>query len=40
MLQKRIDEIFKELPSIFGIADEILIVEYGDDGPITEYYAE
>ena len=29
--QTKIDEIFKELPNVFGIADDILIVGYDDN---------
>ena len=32
MFVKKIYEIFKELPNIFDIADDILIVEYNDNG--------
>ena len=32
MFQKKIDEIFKELPNIFGIADDILVMVYEADG--------
>ena len=32
MFQQRTDEIFKDLPCIFGIADDILIVGYDADG--------
>ena len=32
MFQCKIDEIFKELPNLFGIADDILIVGYDADG--------
>ena len=31
MFQRTIDKIFKELPNVFGIAHEILIVGYDDD---------
>ena len=31
MLQHKIDEIFKEQPTIFGIADDILFVDYSAD---------
>ena len=30
--QDKIDENFKELPNVFGIADDILIVVYVADG--------
>ena len=29
--QRKIDEIFKELPNVFGIADDILVVGYNKD---------
>ena len=32
MFQKKIDEIFKELPDVFGTSDDIWIVGYDDDG--------
>ena len=32
LLQRKIDEIFKELPNVFGIADNILVVGYEADG--------
>ena len=32
MFQSEIDEIFKGLPNIFGIADDILIEGYDVDG--------
>ena len=32
MFQRKIDEIFKDLPNVFGIADDILAVGYDDDG--------
>ena len=32
MFQRKIDEIFRELPNIVGIADNILVGEYEDDG--------
>ena len=32
MLQDKIDEIFKDLPNVFGIADNILVVGYDSDG--------
>ena len=31
-VQYKIDDIFQELHNIFGIADDILIVGYDDDG--------
>ena len=32
MFQWKIDEIFNDLPNMFGIADEILTVGYDSDG--------
>ena len=32
MFQHKIDEIFKDLPNVFGIADDILVVRYDSDG--------
>ena len=32
MFQKKIDKILKELPNVFGIADDILAVGYNDNG--------
>ena len=32
MFQWKIDEIFKDLPNVFGIADDMLIVDYDADG--------
>ena len=32
MFQRKIDDQFKELPNIFGIADDILISDYYNDG--------
>ena len=32
MFQREIDEIFKDLPKVFGIADDILVAEYDVDG--------
>ena len=32
MFQRNIDEIFKELSNVFGIADNILVVGYEDNG--------
>ena len=31
MFQDKIDEIFKDLPNVFGIVDDILVVGYDDD---------
>ena len=30
--RKKIDEIFKMLPNVFGIADDILVLGYDDNG--------
>ena len=32
MFQRKIEEIFKELPNVFGIADDILVVGYDRNG--------
>ena len=32
MFQRKIFKIFKELPSMFGIANDILVVAYDDNG--------
>ena len=32
MFQRKIDEIFKDMPNVFGIADDILVAEYEADG--------
>ena len=32
MFQRKIDEIFNDLPNVFGIADDILVVGYQADG--------
>ena len=32
MLQRKIDEIFKDTPNIFGIANDILLIGYDKDG--------
>ena len=32
MFQEKIDQIFKELKNVSGIADDILIAGYDDDG--------
>ena len=31
MFQRKIDEIFKELPNVFGTADDMLFVGYDRD---------
>ena len=32
MFQQKINEIFNDMPNVFGIADDILVVGYEDDG--------
>ena len=32
MFQRKIDEIFKDIPSVFGIVDDILVAGYEADG--------
>ena len=32
MFQHKIDKIFDDMPNILGIADNILVIGYGDDG--------
>ena len=32
MFQRKIDEIFKDMPNVFGIADDILVAGYEADG--------
>ena len=32
MFQCKIDEIFSDMPNIFGIADDILVIGYNDNG--------
>ena len=32
MIQHKIDEIFNDMPNVFGIADDILVAGYYDDG--------
>ena len=32
MFQRKVDEIYKDLPNLFGIADNILVVQYDVDG--------
>ena len=32
MFQRKIDEIFNDMPNIFGITDDILVIGYEDDG--------
>ena len=31
-VSKEIDEIFKDMPNVFGIADDVLVAGYEDDG--------
>ena len=32
MFQREVDSIFKDLPDVFGIPDDILVVGYDKDG--------
>ena len=32
IFQHKIDEIFNDMPNVFGIADDILVVGYEDNG--------
>ena len=32
MFQRKIDEIFKDMPNVFSIADDILVAGYEADG--------
>ena len=32
MFQHKIDEIFNDMPNIFGIADDVLVIGYDEDG--------
>ena len=32
MFQQQNDEIFKDLPDVLGTADDILVVDYDNDG--------
>ena len=32
MFKWKIDKIFEDLPNVFGIADEILVVDYDSNG--------
>ena len=32
MFQHKIDEIFSDMPNVFGIADNILVIGYDDNG--------
>ena len=33
MFQHKIDKILNDMPNVFGIADDILVIGYNDDGP-------
>ena len=33
MFQCKIDEIFNDMPNVFGISDDILVIGYDEDGP-------
>ena len=33
MFQPKIDEIFNDMPNVFGIADDFLVIGYDKDGP-------
>ena len=32
MFQHKIDEIFNDIPNVFGITDDIIVIGYDDDG--------
>ena len=32
MFQRKIDEIFNDIPNVFGIANDILVIGYSKDG--------
>ena len=32
MFQYKIDEMFNDIPNVFGIADDILVIGYNKDG--------
>ena len=32
MFQRKIDEIFKDLPNVFSIAEDIVVISYDRDG--------
>ena len=32
MFERKIDEIFKDMPNVFGIVDDILVAGYEADG--------
>ena len=36
MFQRKIDEIFKDMPNVSGIADDILVVGYEADGKVHD----
>ena len=36
MLQHKIDEIFKDMPNVFGIADDILVIGHDSDGKVHD----
>ena len=38
MFQRKIDELFQELPNTFGIADDILIAEFDNMTETTMLY--
>ena len=40
MLQRKIDEIFKELLDLFGIAPDTLVVAYDDDSADDDKYTQ
>ena len=37
MFQHKTDELFNDMPNVFGITDDILVIGYNDDG--TDHYA-
>ena len=32
MFQQKIDEVFNDMPNVFGIPDDILVIGYNEDG--------
>ena len=32
MFQRKIDKIFNDIPNVYGIADDILVIGYDKDG--------
>ena len=36
MFQRKIDEIFNDIPNVFGIADDILVIGYDRDGAVHD----